>query len=102
VHALAQVQDWGMLSPLEKRLHVMIDQDRYDKLTAEAERTGRSVADIVRTAIDLHFDETRTQVRRRDAARFLLASADKGHGSPETWEEMLAIQEAEMLRRLEA
>ena len=91
------------MSTLKRRLHLMIDQARYDKLAAEAERTHRSVADIVRSAIDLHFDderaEVRAQERRAAAARFLLASADAGDGAGETWEEMLAIQEAELDRR---
>ncbi|MFN8099200.1 MAG: hypothetical protein U0Q21_13030 [Dermatophilaceae bacterium] len=89
------------MSTLERRLHLMIDQARYDQLTAEATRTGRSVADIVRSAIDLHFDEDRDQARRAAAARFLLASADSDSEPGETWEEMLAIQEAELDRRLD-
>ncbi|MFN8029758.1 MAG: hypothetical protein U0Q10_05370 [Dermatophilaceae bacterium] len=53
------------MSPLGERLHVLIDQARYGQLTAEATRTGRSVADIVRSAIDLHFDEDRDQAVAR-------------------------------------
>ena len=82
----------GMLSPLEKRLHVMIDQARYEKLTAEAERTGRSVADIVRAAIDVHFDEERLQARRAEAGRRLLASQPDPNEPSETWDDMLHVR----------
>jgi hypothetical protein len=82
----------GPMSTLERRLHLMIDQARYDKLAEEAERTKRSVADIVRSAIDLHFDdahtEARAQARRAAAARTLLAFPPD-EGPAETWEEML-------------
>jgi hypothetical protein len=89
------------MSTLERRLHLMIDQARYDKLAAEAALTHRSVADIVRSAIDLHFDdarvEARTQELRAAAAEFLLASAAQPGTEPaETWEEMLSIQAADL------
>lgn len=88
------------MGTLEKRLHLMIDQARYDRLAAEAERSGRSVADIVRSAIDLHFDEERDQARRAAAGRRLL-SYPPDPGPAESWEDMLAIQEAELDRKLE-
>jgi hypothetical protein len=37
---------------LDHRLHVLVDQERYQKLTREAERRGVSVARIIREAID--------------------------------------------------
>ena len=89
------------MSTRERRLHVLIDEERHARLTEEARRTGRSVGDIVRSAIDLHFDEERDQARRAAAARFLLATADTDEGPGETWEEMLAIQEAELDRRFQ-
>jgi len=58
-------------------LHVLIDEERHARLTEESKRTGRSVGDIVRSAIDLHFDEERDQARRAAAARFLLNHPDR-------------------------
>jgi hypothetical protein len=43
------------MSVLEKRLQVLIDAERWDRLEAEAARTGRSIGAIVRSAIDLKF-----------------------------------------------
>ncbi len=40
---------------MERRLQVLLDAERYERLAAEADRTGRSVAAIVREAIDLRF-----------------------------------------------
>lgn len=37
---------------MERRLQLLLDQDRYDRVAAEAERTGRSVAAVIRGAID--------------------------------------------------
>mgnify|MGYP003504494114 CR=1 FL=1 len=53
-------------------LHVLIDEERHARLTEQSKRTGRSVGDIVRSAIDLHFesrighalDQNRAAVRR--------------------------------------
>jgi len=85
------------MSALERRLHLLLDQDRHDRLVAEAERTGRSVNAVIRAAIDEHFDEQRDQVRRAAAARLLLASAAAPGSEPaETWEQMLAAQDADL------
>lgn len=44
------------MSALERRLQVLLDEDRYARLEAESRATGRSMGAIVRGAIDLHFD----------------------------------------------
>jgi predicted DNA-binding protein len=82
-------------------LHVLIDEERHARLTEESKRTGRSVGDIVRSAIDLHFDEERDQARRAAAARFLLATADTGEGPAESWEEMLDARARDIEEMLE-
>ena len=89
------------MSTLERRLHVLIDEERHARLTEEARRTGRSVGDIVRSAIDLHFDEGRDQARRAAAARFLLATADTSDGPAETWDEMLEARYRDIEEMLE-
>jgi len=98
-HVHAHVLFCGM-STMERRLHLLIDQERYDKLSAESARTGRSVADIVRASIDLHFDEYRDQARRAEAARRLLAYApDDGAG--ESWDKMLEARARDIEDMLE-
>lgn len=42
------------MSVLERRLQVLLDQQRYERVAAEARRTGRSVGAVIRTAIDVH------------------------------------------------
>lgn len=85
------------MSALERRLHILLDEERYTRLEAEAKERGASVASVVRLAIDHHFDEERDQARRAEAARKLL-SYPPDDGPAETWDEMLAVQEAEITR----
>jgi hypothetical protein len=40
---------------MERRLQLLLDQERYDRVAAEAERSGRSVNAVIREAIDLRF-----------------------------------------------
>lgn len=49
------------MSKLERRLQILIDEDRYRQLAAHARTQGTSVAAVVRQAID--------QVIRPDQAR---------------------------------
>lgn len=37
---------------LDHRLQILLDRDRYEKLTREAERRGASIAAVIREAID--------------------------------------------------
>jgi hypothetical protein len=60
------------MSLMERRLQVLLDQDRYAKVEAEARASGRSVAAVIREAIDLLFDSHGAAARRTDSAhRFL-------------------------------
>ena len=59
------------MSVLERRLQILLDQDRYDRLAAEAKRSGRSVAAVIREAIDVHLAPDDTGRRAEAAARFL-------------------------------
>ena len=43
------------MAGLERRLVLLLDQARFDRVSAEATRTKRSVASIVREAIDMRF-----------------------------------------------
>lgn len=59
---------------MTRRLQVLLDQDRHDRLTAIAEERGVSVATVVREAIDRGLPDLAD--RRRKAGRRLLASPD--------------------------
>lgn len=63
-----------MSMSMDRRLQVLIDQDRHDRLTAIAEERGVSVATVVREAIDRGLPDLAD--RRRRAARRLLDSPD--------------------------
>lgn len=55
-------------------MQLLLDEARYERVTQEAERTGRSVAAVIRAAIDAHYptgDEERSA-----AARDLLESSE--------------------------
>jgi len=43
------------MSALEKRLQVLLDEDRMARLAAEAKQSNRSVGAIVREAIDMRW-----------------------------------------------
>ncbi|MGL5850323.1 MAG: hypothetical protein ACRCZD_06000 [Phycicoccus sp.] len=88
------------LGTLERRLHVLLDEHRYERLASEARESGRSVAAVIRTAIDEHFDaEARDRARRAAAGRRLLASVDPHETHAPDWPEIKASFETEMSRR---
>jgi predicted DNA-binding protein len=65
---------------MERRLQLLLDQERYDRVAAEAKRSGRSVASVIREAIDLRFDDVGAHARRAVAARrFLDMTAHSTH-----------------------
>ena len=41
------------MSGLERRVQLLLDADRYERIAAEAKRTGHSVNAVIRDAIDL-------------------------------------------------
>lgn len=63
-----------MSMSMDRRLQVLIDRDRHDRLTAIADERGVSVATVVREAIDRGLPDLAD--RRRKAARRLLESPD--------------------------
>ena len=69
------------MSLLERRLQLLLDADRYDRVAAEAARSGRSVAAVIREAIDLRFpdDEGPTSAA---AAQALLVLTDEPDHQP--------------------
>ena len=55
---------------LDRRLQVLVDEDRYRRLRAEAQRRGTSVGHLVREAIDKVFAPD--VARKRRAAKAIL------------------------------
>lgn len=70
-----------MSMPLDRRLQVLIDDDRHSRLLQIAEDRGVSVATVVREAIDRGLPDLAD--RRRKAGRRLLTSEDMPVPEPE-------------------
>lgn len=70
------------MSILERRLQILIDNERYALLENEATRRGASVATVVREAIDAHFGSD-ANLRMAGASALLDASAAPTENEPE-------------------
>jgi hypothetical protein len=89
------------MSVMEKRLQILLDRDRYDRVASEAERSGRSVAAVIRQAIDAAFPAEQTA--RELAMVELLASFDRPPslaGEEPTWEDSKRLMDEELERKL--
>ena len=74
---------------LTRRTQILLDEERHRRLEQEASQTGRSVASIIREAIDLHLGETAREQRRLEAGRRLLgAPAPDGPEREPDWEDV--------------
>lgn len=69
-------------------MQILLDPERYERLQAEAAASGRSVAAVVREAIDLRF--TSDAMRRSGAAVRLLGSSAVTKGTEPDWGETKA------------
>jgi predicted DNA-binding protein len=74
------------MANLTRRLQVLIDDERYERLRRESERTGAPIGAIVRAAIDERVGGEVDLEERRAAARRLLASPPPPGPEPD-WEE---------------
>jgi predicted DNA-binding protein len=82
---------------LTRRLQILIDDERYERLRHEAERTGAPVGAIVRAAIDERFAESGDREQRHAAAQRLL-DAPQPRGREPDWEEAKAAMLDEMYK----
>ncbi len=90
------------MSALERRLQVLLDEDRYARLEAESRATGRSMGAIVRGAIDLHFDADIEVELRREAGRRLLERTADPSGEPQvSTAELRDAYEQDLVDKLE-
>jgi hypothetical protein len=74
------------MAQLTRRLQVLIDDERYERLRREAERTGAPIGAIVRSAIDERFAHAVDREQRRAAAQRLL-DAPRPPGREPDWEQ---------------
>lgn len=87
------------MSALERRLQLLLDQARYERVAAEADRSGRSVSAVIREAIDLRFPDDGDQARMAAAADFLRLTAQPDGGPAEDWVDYKRAYEAELERK---
>ena len=83
------------MSLLERRLQLLLDADRYDRVCAEAARSGRSVAAVIREAIDLRFPDDEDSARVQAVKALLSLTRDAGPGvgeSPAELKEAYAVE----------
>jgi predicted DNA-binding protein len=86
------------MSIMERRLQLLLDQDRYDRVEAEAKRSGRSVAAVIREAIDYRFHSDE-DARRLAADQFLERTREPVGVEPD-WADAKAAMEAELDEKL--
>jgi hypothetical protein len=60
------------LCMLDRRLHILLDAERYDRLARKAEERGTSIATLVREALDVAFPAV--DPRRAAAAKEILSA----------------------------
>jgi len=79
---------------LNRRLQVLVDDERFERLSRESERIGAPVGELVRRAIDHEFPGRGRRAERARAGEELLAmSPPPGEGPEPDWER----QKREML-----
>lgn len=89
------------MSMLNRRLQVLVDDDRYELLTRESERMGAPVGELVRRAIDHEYSRPANETERERAGRALLAMPTPEGPEPD-WEEQKQAMLDERMRKLEA
>lgn len=77
------------MGELNRRVHVLLDDDRLERLKNRAEVTGASVGAVVREAID-HELERSDRARALAALESFLAAPPVPVGTPEELERELA------------
>lgn len=81
------------MSVMEKRLQLLLDQHRYELVSREAESSGRSVAAVIREAIDQRFDDEQA-TRAAAARRFLECTEDEYY--PVDWAQEKRLMDEEL------
>ena len=83
------------MAVLERRFQILLDEARYQRVADEAERSNRSVAAVIREAVDLRFPDSGDRDRASAAAALLdlirVPSADVGEGPGQLKEAYAAV-----------
>lgn len=73
---------------LNRRLQILVDDARFERLTEESRRSGAPVGELVRRAIDREFPAAGPGAERERAGRELLSlPAPSGDGAEPDWED---------------
>lgn len=72
---------------LSHRTQLLLDDERHRRLEEEARRTGRSIASLVRDAIDARYELTQQSAGRSKAAAMLLEAPRPSDPEPD-WAEV--------------
>jgi hypothetical protein len=84
---------------LNRRLQVLVDDERYELLTRESKRIGAPVGELVRRAIDHEFPRLAGRTERERAGRDLLGMPPPPAGKEPDWgEQKREIRNAPMKR----
>ncbi len=88
------------MAVMERRLQLLLDEERYSRLAAESKATGRSVAALIREAIDTRWDDE--HAKRQAAAREFLANLPEPTPGEreEDWDVIKRAIEDDILARL--
>jgi hypothetical protein len=85
---------------LNRRLQVLVDDERFERLSRESKRIGAPVGELVRRAIDHEYGTRSDETERERAGRALLAMPMPEGPEPD-WEDQKREMLDERMRRLE-
>lgn len=88
------------MSHLERRLQILLDEARYRRVAQEAEGSNRSVAAVIREAIDLRFPDDGDTARALAASALLAMSREPELSPGEGPAELKAAYAAELAQKL--
>ena len=88
---------------LNRRLQVLVDDERFELLSRESEQSGTPVGELVRRAIDHEYARPVDEIERERAGRALLAMPPPPGGAHEPdWEDQKREMLDQRARKLEA
>lgn len=87
------------MSVMERRLQLLLDRDRFERVQDEATRSGRSVAAVIREAIDVRFSTEDDANRRASLSLFLEGTEGRDDEPGESWADIKASLEEDLAAR---
>lgn len=83
-----------MSAIMSRRLQLLLDEERYQRVAAKAKKERLSVAAVIRDAIDESLVGNDDSARRKEAWEKLQELAEEPFDYPEGWDAMDDIREA--------